>query len=186
MSATLNAQRTLADCSLGHAIVATIAEVYLQPGVLPILCSIINPSGVAKSCSLASVASWADQIKNKMKWSASLHYVNPVADHPPQLCVFPGAKGWEGKKGANVLAAIRNTTDLLGKWVQQGGDLSDPVASEALKFLIHFVGDAHQPLHLTGRERGANDVHVQWGKKKVSECLSRCFWDHTGDTEPLK
>lgn len=120
-----------------------------------------------------------------MKWSASLHYINPVADHPPQLCYFPGAKGWEGKKDANVLAAIRNTTDLLDQWVQQGSDPSDPVASEALKFLIHFVGDAHMPLHLTGRERGANEVHVKWGNKKVSKCLS-LFLRHVGDTEPLK
>jgi hypothetical protein len=104
-----------------------------------------------------------------MRWSAPLHYVNPVADHPPQLCVFPGAKGWEGRKDANVLGAIRNTTDLLGKWVQEGSDPSDPVASEALKFLIHFVGDSHMPFHLTGREQGANGVWVKWRGKKSSE-----------------
>lgn len=156
----------------GHAIAATIAEVYLEPGVFPTLCSILDGSGGSKSCSLASVASWADQIKNKMKWSASLHYVNPVADHPPQLCPFPGNKGWEGGKDANVLAAIRNTTDLLGQWVQQGSDPSDPVASEALKFLIHFAGDLHMPFHLTGRGRGANDFHVRFGGRKVSEYLS--------------
>jgi hypothetical protein len=98
-----------------------------------------------------------------------LHYVNPVADHPPQLCVFPGAKGWEGPKDANVLGAIRNTTDVLGQWVQEGSDLSDPVANEALRFLIHFVGDSHMPFHLTGRGRGANEVWVNWGGKKSSE-----------------
>lgn len=27
----------------------------------------------------------------------------------------------------------------------------------ALRFLVHFVGDMHQPLHLTGRMRGGND-----------------------------
>jgi hypothetical protein len=140
--------------------------VYLEPKVLPTLCSILDSPD---SCSLASVASWADKIKNKMRWSAALHYVNPVTDHPPQLCTFPGNKGWEGGKGNNVLAAIRNTTNLLGQWVQQGSDPSDPVASEALKFLIHFVGDAHMPFHLTGREKGANGVHVKFGNRKVSK-----------------
>jgi len=154
----------------GHAIVATIAEVYLQPDVLPILCSILD----SDSCSIASVASWADQIRNKMKWSAPLHYANAVSDHPPQMCPFPGTKGWEGKKDANVLAAIRNTTDLLTQWVQQGSDPSDPVASEALKFLIHFAGDSHQPFHLTGRARGANGVHVKWGNKKAN---LHAVWD---------
>jgi len=109
-----------------------------------------------------------------MKWSAPLHYANAVADHPPQLCLFPGAKGWEGRQDGNVLAAVRNTTDLLYQWVQQGSDPSDPVASEALKFLIHFVGDMHQPFHLAGRERGANEVHVHWGNKKAN---LHAVWD---------
>jgi len=26
-----------------------------------------------------------------------------------------------------------------------------------LRFLVHFVGDMHQPLHLTGRDRGGNN-----------------------------
>ena len=155
--------------STGHAIVATIAELHLDPSVLPTLCSILNPSGLGESCSLASVASWADQIRNRMRWSGPLHYANAVADHPPQLCLFPGAKGWEGNEDVNVLGGIRNTTNLLGQWVQQGSDLSDPVASEALKFLIHFVGDLHMPFHLVSRERGANDVYVKWSGKKVRE-----------------
>ena len=159
--------------SPGHAIVATIAEIYLEPTVLPTLCSILNEDG--ESCSLASVASWADQIRNKMKWSAPLHYAEGIADHPPQHCLFPGAKGWDGKSGANVLAAIRNTTDLLSKWVQEGSDTSDPVANEALKFLVHFAGDSHQPFHLVARERGANGVHVKWKNRKVSKYLCLPF-----------
>jgi hypothetical protein len=107
-----------------------------------------------------------------MKWSAPLHYVNPIADHPPQLCLFPGAKGWDGNKGANILGAIRNTTNILNEWAQGSGAAGDAAASEALKFLIHFVGDLHMPFHLTGREQGANGVRVQWGTRKVSECPS--------------
>jgi len=101
-----------------------------------------------------------------MKWSGPLHYVNAIADHPPQLCLFPGAKGWEGNKDANVLGAIRNTTDLLSQWVEEGSDPSDPVAGEALKFLIHFVGDMHMPFHLVSREEGANLVYVKWSNQK--------------------
>ena len=153
--------------STGHAIVASIAELHLNPSVLPVLCSILDLSGPGKSCSLASVASWADQIKLEMKWSKSLHFVNAVDDHPPQLCLFPGARGWLGKKDANVLGGIRNTTNLLGQWVEQGSDLSDPVASEALKFLIHFVGDMHMPFHSVGREQGGNSVYVAWSGERV-------------------
>jgi len=150
----------------GHAIVANIAELHLDHAVLPTLCSILNYPKPGKTCSLASFGSWADDVKNKMKWSAPIHYVNAVADHPPQLCLFPGAKGWEGAKNVNVLGGVRNTTDLLSQWVGQGSDVSDPVASEALKFLIHFAGDMHMPFHLVARERGANDVWVKWSNKK--------------------
>ena len=166
------ARRTLTDKTgypIGHAIVATIAEVYLHPNVLPILCSLLNMK--SKTCSLASVASWADKIRDERKWTAPLHYVNAVADHPPQLCQFPSAKGWEGKKDVNVLGAIRNNTDILNSWAQEGSDPSDSAASDALKFLIHFVGDLHMPFHLVERERGANGVRVKWGEKKVSKYL---------------
>ena len=161
-----------ADYPTGHAIAATIAELHLGPSVLPTLCSILDSSNLGESWSLASIASWADQIKSKLRWSAPMHYVNAVADHPPQLCLFPGAKGWEGVPDVNVLGGIRNTTDLLSQWVAQGSDLSDPIASEALKFLVHFVGDLHQPFHLVSREQGANDVYVKWSNRKSRKCLS--------------
>lgn len=32
----------------------------------------------------------------------------------------------------------------------------------ALRFLTHYMGDAHQPLHLTGRARGGNDIAVRF------------------------
>ncbi|KAF8874821.1 phospholipase C/P1 nuclease domain-containing protein [Mucidula mucida] len=110
-----------------------------------------------------------------MRWSASLHYVGAVADHPSQLCLFPGAKGWE--KDVNVLSGIRNTTNLLADWVEAeksgaGGD--HDMANEALKFLVHFLGDLHQPLHLTGRDRGGNGVKVLFGGRSTN---LHSLWD---------
>lgn len=34
--------------------------------------------------------------------------------------------------------------------------------SESLKFLIHFIGDIHQPLHVSGRGKGGNDASVRF------------------------
>jgi len=59
-----------------------------------------------------------------------------------------------GPKNANVLDAVKNMTDVLQHWVQH--ETSDTVAEQALKFLVHFVGDMHQPLHLSGRARGGS------------------------------
>jgi len=173
------------DCLTGHAIVATIAELHLDPTVLPILCAILNPSRPKEPCTLASAASWADE--HKSKWSAPMHYVNPIADHPPQLCLFPGAKGWDGVKNINILGAIRNTTDLLDQWVEQGSDPGNRVASEALKFLIHFVGDMHMPFHLTARGKGGNGFYVSWAGRRVRKYLClRSSVKHMGKTKPLR
>jgi len=53
-----------------------------------------------------------------------------------------------GAPGANILAGIKNTS----MWLQDGR----PGAEEALKFFVHFMGDLHMPLHLTGRSKGGN------------------------------
>lgn len=60
-----------------------------------------------------------------------------------------------------MLSAIRNTTG----WLEEGYD----GAEEALKFLIHFVGDLHQPLHLTGRDKGGNGAKVRFDGRITSK-----------------
>jgi len=103
-----------------------------------------------------------------------MHYVNAAIadDNPPQVCKFPGPKGFQGDKNVNVLGAIRNNTDILDQWVKDGSDLEDPIASDALKFLIHFAGDMHQPFHTVGRLLGANGISVKWGTKTTSKRTS--------------
>lgn len=108
-----------------------------------------------------------------MRWSASLHYVGAVDDYPSQTCEFPGQRGWAGKAGANVLGAVRNDTGILEEWVEYNkvgklDDSDDERANEALKFLVHFLGDMHMPLHLTGRDRGGNSVKVAFSGRQTS------------------
>jgi len=152
----------------GHEMVATIAQMYLHPTVLPTLCSILDEP----HCHLAPIATWADKIKFRMRWSAALHYVGAIDDYPPNDCAYPGPSGWAGKKEINVLDGIKNVTGLLADWVNQ--DANDATASEALKFLVHFLGDMHQPLHLTGRDRGGNSAKVVWDKRHTN---LHSLWD---------
>jgi len=107
-----------------------------------------------------------------MRWSGALHYANAIDDFPSKTCAFPGTGGWAGTKGGNVLDGIKNVTGILEDWVKD--DASDAAANEALKFLIHFVGDMHQPLHLAGRERGGNGIPVLFDRRHTSEFL--VFW----------
>ena len=168
--------------SSGHEIVATIAQIHLHPSVYPTMCHILNftdPNPDRPQCHLAPIATWADNVRFRMRWSSPLHYVGSADDHPSQICAFPGKHGWAGNKGGNVLAAIRNTTGLLNDWTARSQSnarmdtfVNDDAANEALKFLVHFMGDLHMPLHLTGRDRGGNSVKVRFGGRITSTCHS--------------
>ncbi len=136
---------------------------------MPVLCHILNytnPNPNAPRCNLAYPSTWADKFKYQMRWSAALHYVGARDDHPSETCAFPGAHGWTGSKNINVLAGVQNVTGLLESWVQV--DSSNGTAEEALKFLIHFLGDLHTPLHLTERGRGGNSVKVSFDGRQSS------------------
>ena len=152
---------------IGHEIVATIAQIYLHPSVLPTLCGILDEP----HCHLAPISTWADKIKYRMRWSAALHYVGAIDDYPPNDCAYPGPSRWAGNKEINVLDGVKNVTGLLADWVNQ--DANDATASEALKFLVHFLGDMHQPMHLTGRDRGGNSARVVWDSRQTSKL---CFF----------
>ncbi|KAI0294852.1 S1/P1 nuclease-domain-containing protein [Multifurca ochricompacta] len=165
---------TLAWGAAGHEIVATIAQSYLDSRVLNTVCSILASDVEVDQirgdapCYLSTVASWADKIRNHARWSGPLHYVGAVGDHPSDNCLFPGSGGWEGRERGNVLDAIQNVSSILVDFARVSTPSSATViaapeqAQEALKFLIHFVGDMHQPLHLTGRDRGGNGDKVSW------------------------
>jgi S1/P1 Nuclease len=146
----------------GHEMTATIAQMYLHPSVQPRICSIVYPNGDPNDsrCHLGVLATWADRIRGipQYRWAGAYHYVGGIGDWPPSKCQF-GEQGWHGRDGVNVLGGIYNTTN----WLREGKS----GAGEATKFLIHFVGDLHQPLHLTDRDRGGN------GGKRVCFILGR-------------
>ncbi|KAF5380203.1 hypothetical protein D9615_006179 [Tricholomella constricta] len=161
----------------GHEIVATIAQIHLHPSVYPALCDILNytsPDPRAPPCRLAPIAAWADRLRYKMRWSSPLHYVGAVDDYPSQTCEFPGSGGWAGERRRNVLGAVRNVTDILEDYADGGGSVGYATANEAAKFLVHFMGDLHMPLHLTGRDRGGNDDKVRFGGRITN---LHALWD---------
>ncbi|KAF8122839.1 phospholipase C/P1 nuclease domain-containing protein [Boletus edulis] len=184
---------TYAWGTVGHEVVATIAQMHLHPSVMPKLCAILDYDG---ECHLAPVAAWADRIRRvaKYRWTGPLHYINAVDDYPSATCAFPGPRGWQGRTHINVLNGIRNTTTVLQEFEGRRASASVPsddtnddtdvpeYVQDALKFLIHFVGDMHMPLHLTGRNRGGNgdkvafdgrttNLHSVWDSLLISERL---------------
>jgi hypothetical protein len=103
---------------------------------------------------LANIASWADQYRltSAGKWSAPLHFID-AEDDPPSNCNVDYERDC-GDSGCSI-SAIANYTQRAGD-----GRLSSDHIAEALKFLVHFLGDTTQPLHDEAYEVGGNDIDV--------------------------
>ena len=115
---------------------------------------------------MADVANWADFIKSDPTWRKAnpWHYVT-IKDGQTY------ATSEKAKEG-DVVWAIGNFCSVLGNKKSKAQD-----REEALKFLVHFVGDIHQPLHVgNGTDRGGNDVELKWFKEDVN--LHQVWDDH--------
>lgn len=141
----------------GHQLVGELAQRQLSPAanaeVARLLAAEPEPT-------LAAVASWADDIRAENrahghdlgKRSERWHYVNFERGSD---CVF--APAVVCPSGNCVAGAIEAQYAVLA-------DRSRPDAerAEALKFLVHFVGDAHQPMHAGFRDdRGGNSYQME-------------------------
>lgn len=87
---------------------------------------------------------WADKIKSQPKyfWTKSLHYV----DLPTDKCgtTLTHELLMEYCHPNCLYTALTNQSDQLSQ-------------AEYFKFLLHFIQDLHQPLHVLGIKRGGND-----------------------------
>ena len=131
----------------GHRIVGKIADHYVSEAARPELAAILR---LYHATSLADVSNWPDHIKHARPETAPWHYVDiPVnADRydPDRDC----------SQGDCVVEAIHRFATELGDRTRSISNRAD-----ALSFVVHFVGDIHQPLHCAeDNDRGGNDVVV--------------------------
>jgi len=142
----------------GHRIVGAIAQSYLCPRAQTAIDDLLQGE------SLADAGLWADRIRGDPGWRHAdpWHYVN-VADDAPIEQAGGGDRG-------DVLQAIARFRAELAD-----ATLSRRRRVEALRFLVHFVADVHQPLHV-GRatDRGGNEITVLLGGERSN--LHR-LWD---------
>ncbi|KAH6660318.1 putative nuclease PA3 [Truncatella angustata] len=137
--------------TLGHATVAYIAQNYLDETVATWAQGVLADTSDSY---LANIASWADTYRATTagKWSAPFHFID-AEDSPPTDCNVDYDRDC-GDTGCSV-SAIANYTQRIGD-----GRLSAANTAEALKFLVHFVGDITQPLHDEALDVGGNTITV--------------------------
>jgi len=126
------------------------------------------------SGNMSRSATWADEVKYKKgagyHWSAPLHFTD-INDNPGTSCLpYDGQR--DCADGKCLIGAIANYTTRIGCSYTQDE------RSEALKFIIHFVGDLTQPLHNCKRLVGGNDAKIQQFDKRHNLNLHE-LWDTT-------
>lgn len=152
-----------------HQVIAEIAEEHLQPEVLRDVKYLLGERN-----RMSDEAGWADYIRGYWWWSAPWHYINwPLELEEPDFDVFATRRG-------NVVSAIEKQLEIYSDRKQSRQERLD-----ALKFVIHFVGDSHQPLHC-GKvdDRGGNDVPVRLQGKltNLHSVWDGWIYDRGGDT----
>jgi hypothetical protein len=134
----------------GHKAIATIAYNHLHFNVSPLVENTLHGQ------SMSDVASWADEVRNnpEYKETAPWHFINL----PVGLNFDEFEKAVKNDQNPNLYNAIIKCEELLS---QKGGEAKEK--EDALKFLIHLIGDAHQPMHISRKEdKGGNTIQVRF------------------------
>lgn len=129
----------------GHRLIAEIAERRLNQKARDAVAALLGPGET-----LQSVSAWADEVRSDRKETSTWHYINiPLTAPKGDYRTYCPAAGCVAGIIGEMESRLRNAS------------LSRKERYEALKFLVHFVGDLHQPLHCGDRgDRGGNDVPV--------------------------
>jgi hypothetical protein len=145
----------------GHEIVAQIAAREMTPAARTEVEALLSGDAAVM---MSANANWADEIRQDRPETAAWHFVDielgathydPARDCPRSDC---------------IVAQIQKDRRILA---DRHAPLPDRI--EALRFLIHFLGDIHQPLHAADdHDRGGNDIAVRVGRYRTS--LHR-LWD---------
>jgi S1/P1 Nuclease len=137
----------------GHKVVGAVADALISDHTQDAISEILGEHDT-----LSSIATWADEIRDESigQGKAPLHYVNVE------------------RNSEKVDRALKNGENVLGAIATYSAIMKDPTKSlqehrNALAFVVHFVGDVHQPLHVSyAEDKGGNKVRVKFFGRKMS------------------
>lgn len=149
----------------GHQTVAFLAEKHLTPEAKQMFQALLteNPidpqlkrfCGNALTDVFADAATWADDERTKAPKTAPWHFIDiPLGAKKDQVSASCGPTGCVTQAIVDQLAILNDKTAAPAD------------RATALRFIIHFVGDLHQPLHATtNSDRGGNCVPVKFFRR---------------------
>jgi hypothetical protein len=143
---------------IGHRTVGHIAEAHLTKKAKKQIQRVLGDQ------TLAEVSTWMDEVRS----DEAYNYANTW-----HYCTIPDGMTYAEapkQEGGDVVWAIEKIIESL-----KSNELSDEEEEIQLKFLVHLVGDIHQPLHVgNGTDRGGNDQKVTWFGSKTN---LHSIWD---------
>ncbi len=136
----------------GHRVVGEVAMKKLSPKAMEQVFKLL------KGQTLARVANWPDEIKSEpTTWSHT--YAWHYTDWPDQM-----AQHDETNSSGKLIGSINEQVKIL-----KDIKLTDAERAQALKFLVHFIGDLHMPLHVgNGLDQGGNFCKVTFQGKSMN------------------
>ena len=128
----------------GHRIVGKVAETYLTKNAK------VQIKKLMGHHDLSRMSNWADEIKSDPNWKHANDW---------HWCTVPDEEEYEkGKHQGLAVEKVKEFTSTL-----KNKKTSKEEKQIALKFLVHLIGDLHQPLHVgNGEDRGGNSVRLKW------------------------
>lgn len=148
----------------GHRVVAEIAQHHLSSRAERKIKKLLDNQ------KLAYYANWPDFVKSDTtgvwKETSAWHYVNVN----PQKTIAAFKDSLSIQKTPNIYTQIRFLSEKI-----KDKNVSDADKKTALIFLVHLVGDMHQPLHV-GRytDLGGNKINVTYFGQKTN---LHSLWD---------
>jgi hypothetical protein len=141
----------------GHQIIALIAEAHLNPRARSMAFQILSAGPISQSlprfCRQSGLdpfvdsSTWADDIRSLRPDTAPWHFIDIPrgARHGSLARYCPPATGCLTAALADQLRILRNRSAPA------------QARADALRFVIHLIGDLHQPMHaVTNNDRGGN------------------------------
>jgi hypothetical protein len=154
----------------GHQAVARIAEEHLNRRALEkvnqLLVSVPIDPALPRWCSgqgldpMSDSATWADDVRKERPEASPWHYIDIPRGAPRSTL----AESCPASVGC-ITSALQHQIEILRS------SADSQTRADALRFIIHFVGDLHQPLHcVSNNDLGGNCVPVDFmGKPPVEK-----------------
>jgi hypothetical protein len=142
----------------GHRVVAKFAQTRLKPAALAKIQELLEPNE-----DIADASNWPDE--HSTPQDAPWHYVNVPLESTRYDAMF-----CDPAKGC-IVEKIKEFVNVL-----KDPRAKNPDKRRALRFVIHFVGDIHQPLHVAGNnDRGGTQLQVRYSGHGTN---LHAMWDY--------